>query len=191
MENDPRYVPVGQALPDTLPPLNRADGMRYAQRLVKKFGKLGLGSPNQTRAASLYDWRITDGRRVWISTRPTRRDNHHKGWGRLIHDVSHIVFAARHPSFRTHDGGHATLEREIAEYVVRKGWLTPAPRKHEPDPVDRKKVRQHRLLVRLKRWESKRKRAETALRKLRHSLRRIERSLQHGARADGTQPERG
>lgn len=175
MRNDPRYAPVALALPEFLPPLDRKTSVRRANQLVRHFGRLGLGSPNQTRPASLAQWRCEGGRRVWISARPTT--GHHKGWGRLIHDVSHIVFAARHPFARPHDGGHAALEREMAEYVVRKGWLVPRPRQDKPNSIDRKKERQHRLLVRLKRWESKHRRAENALKKIRRALARHERSL--------------
>jgi hypothetical protein len=106
---------------------------------------------------------------VWISTKPTT--GHHKGWGRLIHDVSHIVFARRHPSFRPHDGGHAALEREVAEYVVAKGWLEPKPAKPEPD---QRSIRYARVCERLKKWESKAKRAETAIKKLRRAKARYE-----------------
>lgn len=176
MENDPRYVPVGQALPDTLPPLDRATAAKRARQLVRHFGRLGLGSPNQTRPASLNDWGISNwsGRRVWISTKPTKRDDHHKGWGRLIHDVSHIVFAARHPSFRPHDGGHAAVEREMAEYVVRKGWIFLQPVKEKPL---RKVVALERDKVRLAKWMTREKRAHNAVKKLKRSIARRERSL--------------
>ncbi len=173
MNDDPRYDSVAGALPAQLPPLNRKDSVRYATRLVKRFGKLGLGSPNQIRPASLSDWRCQGGRRVWISTKPTPATDHDKGWGRLIHDCSHLVFQKRHPTFRPHDGGHAALEREIAEYVARKGWLAPRPeRKVANDPLARKQERHQRLLVRLENWERKERRAQTAIRKIRRALAR-------------------
>ncbi len=169
MDNDPRYVPIATVLPTVLPAIDRKTARRYAEILVRRFGRLGLGSPNQSRPASLSDWGHTaGGRRCWASTTPTDSSNHFKGWGRLIHDVSHIVFSARHPSFRPHDGGHATLEREIAEYVVRKGWLEPKPK------IDPKVVRAARLRTRLQRWESKAKRAQNAIKKLRRTLARYE-----------------
>lgn len=176
MENDPRYVPVGQALPATLPPLTRAASFVYAERLVKKFGKLGLGSPNQVGPARLADWGIFDtGRRCWASTRPTSAQNHHKGWGRLIHDVSHIVFAKRHPTMKPHAGGHAAVEREIAEYVALKGWLVPKPVKDRPNL---KVLAYERQKVRLKEWITREKRAHNKVKKLRRAIARYERSLQ-------------
>jgi hypothetical protein len=122
MDNDPRYAPVAATLPQTLPPIDRRASVKYAKKLVRHFGRIGLGSPNQRWHADLARWGWTKGRRVWISSKPTT--DHYKGWGRLIHDVSHLVFRYRHPSFKPHDGGHATLEREMAEYAVAKGWLT-------------------------------------------------------------------
>lgn len=180
MENDPRYVPVALTLPARLPPITRIEAARRADMLVRRFGKMGLGSPNQTRAASLNDWGISvhQGRRCWASTAPTAGHNHYNGWGRLIHDVSHIVFARRHPTFRPHDGGHAALEREIAAYVVRKGWLEPK-RKEAPSEAALAQQKHERLLIRLKRWEAKQRRAANAIKKLKRALARHERSLQH------------
>ena len=118
MENDQRYVPVEQALPAELPAITREEADKACARIFRHFGAKALGGPNM-----LYDarWRRPT-RRCWISPRPTK--GHDKGWGRLIHDASHIIFRRRHPSFRPHDGGHARLEREIAQYVVAQGWLT-------------------------------------------------------------------
>lgn len=171
MDNDARYIPVAQTLPAVLPPLTRKAAMRYADRIVRKFGRLGLGSPNQTRPASWSTWRIYEGRRCWAATKPTA--GHLKGWGRMIHDASHLVFQARHPSFRPHDGGHAALEREIAEYVVRKGWLAPRAkiRHQKPNSYERAKAN-------LPRWETKLKRATNAIKKLRRTIARHERGLQ-------------
>lgn len=170
MDNDARYIPVAQALPAQLPALDRKTGLRYATALVKHFGRMGLGSPNQQGPAALWQWQWHGGRRVWVSPRPT--SGHHKGWGRLIHDVSHLVFAKRHPSFGPHDGGHATLEAEMAAYVVAKGWL--AERK-KLVPVARSVVHHERAKRNLARWETKLKRATNAIRKLRRAISRHER----------------
>lgn len=116
MENDPRYAPVAAALPAVLPPITRAEATRANRKLTRHFGRRALGSPNQ-----LWNVAPIRTRRCWVSPRPTT--GHLRGWGRLIHDVAHIVFRHRHPSFRPHAGGHAQLEREVAEYVVAKGWL--------------------------------------------------------------------
>ena len=105
-------------------------------------------------------------RKCWLSPRPTT--GHHRGWGRLIHDVSHWIFERRHPGFRPHAGGHARLEREIAAYVVGCGWLAGALVKAQPPTsrADELADRLARIEARIARWEGKRKRAETALRKL-------------------------
>ena len=131
--------------------------------LKRHFGRAEFASPN----AGFRIW-SRKARRCWISTKPTR--GHWKGWGRLIHDVSHTVFRYRHPSFRPHDGGHAKLELEMAQYVVAQGWLggTLKPvEKPKPTVAEKRASRLAQVEVRIERWESKLRRAETALRKLR------------------------
>lgn len=161
--DDPRYKGVALALPEVMPPITRYEAERASRLLVKRFGKRRDGSP-----AMLYDVRPPKVRRCWISHVPTR--DHFKGWGRLIHDVSHDIFERRHPNARPHDGGHATLERELAQAVVEFGWLegTLKETKSPPLTVEQKRqTRMLRILAGIERWERKLKRAENALRKLR------------------------
>lgn len=102
----------------TVPPLTRTEAERAARRIYRHFGPVRLGGPHMTRAVR-FNGRV---RRCWI----TRKTNAglSKGWQRLVHDVSHRIFAQRHPHFRPHAGGHARLEHEIASYVIAKGWLS-------------------------------------------------------------------
>lgn len=162
MHDDPRYDPVAAQLPDTLPALTRAAAGDYARRLLRRFGKVEDGAVDAMTHP--VTWNRALGRTCWASTKPTQRSNHFKGWGRLIHDISHLVFRARHPSFRPHDGGHARLEREVAAYVAGTGWLTPKA------PVVRKATTDDKLAAldaSVKRWTTKARRAATALAKLR------------------------
>lgn len=170
---DPRYVPVAQAWPATLPPLTRAEAERAARRLFRKFGGVALGSPSMMFAA-----RFRRVRTCWLSSKET--SGHFKGWGRLAHDVSHDIFRARHPSFRPHDGGHATLEREIAEFIVAQGWLSGALRPAEPTKPGLEEKRAKRLAqtdAAIERWTRKQRRAENALRKLKRRQRALLRQV--------------
>lgn len=162
MDNDPRYAPVAAQLPDTLPPLTRVAAGDYARRLLRRFGRVEDGAVGHMLHP--VTWPRTLGRTCWASVKPTQRSDHFKGWGRLIHDISHLVFRARHPSFRPHDGGHARLEREVAAYVAGAGWLTPKA------PVVRHATAEDKLAIldaSVKRWTTKARRAATALAKLR------------------------
>lgn len=162
MQDDPRYDPVAAQLPETLPALTRVAAGIYARSLLRKFGKVEDGAVGHMTHP--VTWNRTRGRTCWASTKPTQRSNHFKGWGRLIHDISHLVFRARHPSFRPHDGGHARLEREVAAYVAGTGWLTPkAPVVHVVTLETKLAI----LDASVKRWTTKAKRAATALAKLR------------------------
>jgi hypothetical protein len=79
----------------------------------------------------------------------------------MIHDASHYVFERRHPSARPHDGGHAALEREMVEYVARKGWAVPKAPKLKARPSYAERLTHTRALM--ARWETKAKRADTAI----------------------------
>lgn len=162
MIDDPRYTPVAATLPATLPAITREEASRAAQRLVRKFGRKALGGPHQLR-----DLKAVRVRRCWVSTKPTSA--HYKGWGRLVHDVSHIVFRTRHPDFRPHHNLHARLETEIAAYVAASGWLDGALRpaaKPKATTAEKRAKRLAQTEAGIERWESKRRRAENALRKL-------------------------
>lgn len=157
--NDPRYKLVEAYLPATLPAITREEAERAAKRLFRAFGGVNLGGPNMVRPARLR-YAV---RRCWISTKPTT--GHFKGWGRLIHDVSHDIHRARHPNARAHDSGHHVIERELAMYVAARDWLSgglkPAPGA-KPSLGDKLT----KIDDALKRWATKARRAETALRKL-------------------------
>lgn len=178
MNNDPRYAPVGATLPATLPPITKVEALRAYRRLVRAFGGLahmpvtvaeGRGRPIISKRGAA--------RTCWASTKPTT--GHSKGWGRLIHDASHYVFRIRHPHARPHDGGHATLEREMAEYVAARpewlgGLLKPIERKApKPDAA----ARLARVDAAIVRWQVKEHRAINALRKLKRKRARLDRAV--------------
>lgn len=170
MINDPRYAPVEHALPPLCPAITRAEAEIASQRLLKAFGKRTADRPAQYRDAT---WN-RPARRCWLSSKPTHGDSPHKGWPRLIHDISHIVFAARCPRSRLHGDGHAALEAEIASYVVQMGWLTGSLKpKAAAKPTGNDKLAS--LVEREQRWEAKLRRAENALKKIRRQRKAFER----------------
>ena len=156
--NDPRYISVDAQWPEVVPPCSRIEAERAARMLYRKFGGVHLGSPNMAGPARFH--RV---RSCWVTRSPSTL---YRGWQRLAHDVSHAIFRKRHPSFRPHDGGHATLEREIAEHIVKAGWLSgslqPVSLVKRATVAD--KVAHVDGLI--AKWETKAKRAATALRKL-------------------------
>jgi hypothetical protein len=165
MIHDPRYEPVEQSLPEVLPPISMKDALGVYKRLVKTFGKtkdIPVGVLEQ-RGGRPIGTNRQKARRCWASTKPTK--SHYKGWGRLIHDASHYVFKKRHPRARPHDGGHATLEREMVEWVMKKGLIEKTLKKgvKKPKTVDSKMLA---IDASIERWERKAKRAENALKKL-------------------------
>lgn len=169
--DDLRYAPIDALWSSvTRPPISRIEAERAARRIYRHFGAVAHGGPSMTHPARL-DGEV---RRCW--TTPRINDGLDKGWPRLVHDISHRIFAARHPNFRPHAGGHALLEREISDYVIQQGWLSgtlkpPAPRKATAEERRAKRLSQTDAAI--ARWDSKRRRADTALRKLRRRHRAL------------------
>lgn len=176
---DIRYEPIDHLWSSVaVPPINRIEAERAARAIYRHFGGVHLGGPQMQEPARFSG----KARRCWITRRAGADSS--KGWPRLVHDVSHRIFARRHPNFRPHAGGHAALEREVAEYVMEQGWLAGTLRagpRRKITGEERRAARQRRLASAIKRWERKLARAQKALKKLkrreRDALRR------HGHRA--------
>lgn len=143
----------------TLPAITRDEAGRAARKLMRHF------------AHRKSRWC----RRVWISRKETT--GHHKGWGRLAHDVSHRVYQYEYRAAMLpggHSRTHAAIELSVIRYICDQGWLDgklkPAPKKKPL--VDRVAKTQ----VAIERWERKAKIAETYLKKYRARLRRLDRA---------------
>jgi hypothetical protein len=172
MLGDTRYNVV--KWPQLVPPITRHEAEQAAERLFKRFGKAKEYPRQHTDLTFANSWCNGKARSCWITTKPNAGLS--KGWQRLAHDVSHLVFRARYPHLRPHDGGHAALEAEVAAHIVNAGWLDgslkPKP-KAKPSAAD-KLARCNELW---QQWERKRKRAENAQIKLRSKIRRLEKEL--------------
>lgn len=94
-----------------------------------------------------------------------------------VYDISHLTWDERRrrlPSgTRPHGGFHAALEREMAEYVVRHGWLDgklkskPPKPKAPPDPAAVRADRLAAARATLAAWERKLKLATTKVKRWR------------------------
>lgn len=113
------------------PTLTRAEAGKIAKELVKVFGRSSdaaprwYGNARRGELSKKLRWWTSNhrsgARRVWVATEPTR--GHRRGWGRLIHDVSHMVHEYRNPKFKPHDHLHAQVEREVQVHVE-VTWLS-------------------------------------------------------------------
>ena len=153
------YQSVDAALPDTLPPITRREAEKARDRIYRKFGKLDSGY-------RIKPYRV---RRCWLS--PTQTTGHHKGWGRLIHDCSHLIFRRVYPHKLPHDPLHVHYETEIAKYVAGSGWLDGSLRPKLKPKQDIKVVRFERMVKREREWSAKQNRAANALAKVRKEIR--------------------
>lgn len=171
MKNDPRYEDINNV---QFPACSRAEADKAVKAIVSKFGRMSLGSANMTGDVT-WPW---PARRCWLASKPTK--GHHRGWGRMIHDLGHIIFHKRHPTFRSHAGGHATLEREILIFCQTQGFLDGRLK----PAAKRKLSRREKLLTksislnnRLTAWQRKFSRAENAIKKLKRQLKTNGREL--------------
>lgn len=198
MDNDPRYADINNGR--GYPALTRADAYKAALKILRHFSdpknaamREGMGGqPVEAYRGQLMAifrrWLGNTrqlgsskglGRTCWAATRPTC--GHRKGWGRLIHDVSHMIHEYRHPKERPHGHLHSAIEREVQTFVD----VTQMPAEFtarardaakRPSTDERRHVRLGALHMRLKRWESKQRRAENAAKKLRRQIRALEKA---------------
>lgn len=178
---DIRYDPIDQPWSSVaVPPISWIEAERAARAFYRHFGGVHFGGPQMKEPARFSG----KARRCWITRRAG--DDSSRGWPRLVHDVSHRIFARRHPSFRPHAGDHATLEREIAAYVIEQGWLAGTLRarpRRKISSEERRAARQRRRSMAIERWERKLRRAQKALKKLKRRERDALRRHSHPAGA--------
>lgn len=190
MNDDPRYAAINDGR--SYPPLSRAEAGGYARMLLKRFGSpadaamrgdgQGGGVPATRKELERIYQRYIDhhrqgwGRRCWASSAPTVGND--TGWGRLIHDVSHILQEYRHPGLRPHDPGHEAIELAVLKHLESNLFLQPKPRPAKPNIEQRRSSKLAAIAERIQRWESKLKRAQTALRKLNRQRKCVERARQ-------------
>jgi hypothetical protein len=159
------YASVNRDWPATIPPITRIEAERAAKRIVKRFG----APPRLARV-----------RRCWISLDPARSSDLSRGWRRLVHDLSHLLYRANFPGARPHGGFHAGWERDVRDYVLARGWLdgtlklTPAVKKKgKPSPADKLAAAEAKLIA----WERREKRAATKVKKYKRMVARLGRTV--------------
>lgn len=148
---------------DVLPAISRVEAGKAARKLMRHFAH---------RKSSWLRW-------VWISRFETR--GHHKGWGRLAHDVSHRVYQIEYRAAMLpggHSRTHAAIELAVVQHIIQSGWLDGALKPAPPSPPKKPTTtdRIAKTQTALARWERKAKTAATYLKKYRSRLRRLERA---------------
>lgn len=153
-----------------VPAISRHEAERAARALYRKFGRK-KDFPRQLRNLKFTG----EARHCWITSKPVQNSDD-RGWPRLVHDVSHMIFRRRYPQFRPHHPLHAGLELEIAQFVLDVGWLTgnlkpKAKTKPSTDDVRARKLAN--IDAALERWDSKLRRAQNAIKKLQRRRARL------------------
>lgn len=157
------YTRVNNTWPSEVPKPSPEEAIKGAKKLYRfAFGRTFTGTA-----------RITTGNRYTWVRKGVLSVNAANGWDGeqgIVHLLSHYAHRRVHPGIKPHTGTHARLEIRMIKEVLKRGWLggTLQQRETPTKPqVDPKKEKHERILVRIKRWESKQQRAERALKKLR------------------------
>jgi hypothetical protein len=169
--DDPRYKVANDLHALGYPAVTRVEAGKAAKILIRVFGKREDASAsretnmNDVHFVGWLDARDHGARKCWASSKPTRGNN--TGWGRLIHDIGHMVYRYRHPGNRPHGAGEEAIETHVAYYVrFQTDWLTGGL-------AEKPRQKPHKIPMleeRLANWEAKQRRAETAIKKLNKQL---------------------
>lgn len=152
--------------------LSDQECMALAKRLYRKaFGKPFKG---KIKITSGRNYTYVRSHVLYVNPNQTTWQGN-GGLHEIVHGISHL--AARRLWNEAHGPNHATIERDLIDYVINNGFhLGKLKSKAKPKP-DRKTKRVESIATRIKKWEAKRKRAETALRKLNRAKKRYDRQL--------------
>ena len=180
------YGQVNRMFPKQLPILEKDEAERAYKKLIAKFGTKQVWSEysNKWITKKMKVRRIrkfgektfkTEVRKCWLSLNGDT-NTLHKGWRRLVHDVSHYVHDFRFPDSSNHDLAQAVIEKEMVNYVINQGWLE-GKLKTKLKPKLTKDEKQNAKIISLekliKSWETKEKRAKTYIKKYRLKLKRL------------------
>lgn len=169
MNNDSRYADINAV---NYPSCSNLEANRAMKSILTTIGRISNNYPAQKTNAI---WKWTYGvRRVWISKKPTTGIR--KGWGRLIHDASHLIFKARRPNARPHDHGHADVEREVLLFCQQRGYLDGALTPKKITYEEKRARKSASIDARIRSWETKLKRATNALKKLKKQRKAFDRA---------------
>ena len=171
------YGKVNRQFPKELPFITKEEAFRGYKLLISKFGKKKVRNFSNTKwITKKLLARRSKPRRCWISLSGDP-STLHKGWRRLIHDVSHRIYNFKYPtSYGHHSQIQAEIELEIGQYVLDQGWLEGKLKpKLKPTPTKDEKIAKKisNLEKLLSRWESKQKTAHTYIKKYKTKLKRL------------------
>jgi len=187
------YNQVNRMFPKQLPILEKDEAERAYKKLVAKFGTKKVWSEysnkwitkkmkvRQTRKkgcplgnANPRYWKVKV-RKCWLSLNGDT-NTLHKGWRRLVHDVSHYVHDFRFPNSNNHDLAQAVIEKEMADYIINQSWLEGKLKtklKLKPTKDEKQNTKIINLEKLIKSWETKEQRAKTYIKKYRTKLKRL------------------
>jgi len=174
-----KYKECNSIFPKELPPITFEEAEKAYKLLVKKFGKLKDASPSRFSNMKIRRWRKvgdkvwkTKVRKCWIALSGDVSFLS-RGWRRLAHDISHMVYRYRNPKARfQHSFQQAELELEIINYIISQGWLSGSLKSKVIilTKSDKRQQKIDHLQKLINKWQRKQKIANTFIRKYHKKL---------------------
>jgi hypothetical protein len=142
---------VHRAWPDDAPVPTGPEAIKGAKRLYKRAMGRPWNGPVKLTSGRRHTWI----RRGVFYVNPDEqrwRGDKNRGWREIVHSVSHYAHMRLNPHLRPHDDKQAYLERDLAEFVVKSGFLDGKLKsKAKPKPkvsvVDQRAMRAKKLLA--------------------------------------------
>jgi len=169
-----KYKDCNSTFPKELPPITFEEAEKAYKLLVIKFGKQKDASPSRFSNMKIRRWRKvgdkawkTKVRKCWIALSGDVSFLS-RGWRRLAHDISHMVYRYRNPKAKfQHSFQQAELELEIINYIISQDWLNGGLKSKvvvlTKEQKRQKKLDHYQKLI--SRWQTKMKLANTFVRK--------------------------
>ena len=169
MTEKKKYAECNNTLPKELPYITKDEAVRAYKLLVRKFGRKQTRHPWKdkwmNRKMSVHRFEKNP-RKCWVCLSGNPHGLH-RGWRRLIHDVSHLVHRWLRPKAPHHCYQQADLELEMIKFVLQKDWLNGVLKTKvvvlTKDEKRQKKLKHYKDLI--NKWQRKQKLAITFIRK--------------------------
>ncbi len=108
---------VDDAWPDDMPVPTGPEAIKGAKRLYKRAMGRPWKGPVKLTSGRNHTWI----RRGVLVVNPNETNDW--GWKGIVHSISHYAHMRLNPNLRPHDAKQAYLERDLAEYAVKSGFL--------------------------------------------------------------------
>tara|TARA_R110002020_G_C15990987_1_gene749350 strand:+ start:117 stop:713 length:597 start_codon:yes stop_codon:yes gene_type:complete len=157
---------VNSKWPDHIPIPEPDEAVAFAKAVYRK----AMGRPWKGKTKVVSGNRHTWVRNGVLNVNPNTRGLSSAGFQNILHNISHFAHRRLHPNDRPHSDSQLYLERNLTDWVLKKGFLNGSLKTSPKPKIDLVEKRARRV-------EAAICRAETKLKKLASDKRRTEKRL--------------